>query len=119
MERGLVRVGPRPRRTAAEWARLTAEQERSGRSVASFAAARELNAATLRWWKSELRRRGTAVAPRFVELVGPPSESSLRTTFADTTTFAASLPNGVVLRAPMDVDPERFGRLLAAAARPC
>lgn len=116
MERGLALFGRRPRRTAAEWDRLTTEQDRSGRSVAAFAAARGLNAATLRWWKYELRRREpSASAARFVEVVASPKALAS----APVATFEASLPNGVVLRAPSDVDPERFGRLIAAAARPC
>lgn len=119
MERGSERVAPRPRRAAAEWRRLAEEQSRSGRSVAAFAAARGLSAATLRWWKSELRRRGRGAVPaaapaaRFVEVLAaavPP---------APTAVCEAALPNGVVLRFPADVDPARLGRLLAAAGRPC
>ena len=118
--RNAGRVGTK-RRSAAEWRRIVGELDRSGDSVASFAASRELNANTVSWWRYELRRRGATAdfqskvdAPRpcFVELV--PAAGTLCPS-----TFEVVLPSGVVIRATSDVDPEVFARRVAALVRIC
>lgn len=48
---------------AARWRALIAAQEKSGQGVREFAAARDLNAATLYWWRSRLRQREAALVP--------------------------------------------------------
>lgn len=44
--------------TAAEWAGVVREWRASGEKARDFAARRKLNAKSLVWWSSELRRRG-------------------------------------------------------------
>jgi transposase-like protein len=50
-----------PRLSAAEWAELVASWSASGQSARSFAAAHGIADASLRWWKTELSRRGKGV----------------------------------------------------------
>jgi transposase len=45
------------RRSSAEWADLVAEWARSGESAQRFALRRRVNVQTLRWWRSEIRKR--------------------------------------------------------------
>lgn len=47
-----------PRLSAAEWAELVTSWSASGQSARSFAAAHGIADASLRWWKTELSRRG-------------------------------------------------------------
>jgi hypothetical protein len=48
---------PRIRRSRQEWSALISELEGSGDDVVTFAERHELKVSTLRWWRSELRRR--------------------------------------------------------------
>lgn len=50
-------------RSRAEWARLCATWERSGLRQAEFCRQLGLNVETLRWWRSQLRRRPARDAP--------------------------------------------------------
>lgn len=52
------------RTAAVRWARLVAEQRRSGQSVRDFAAARGVKPGTLSWWRWNLRQR----TPAFYEV---------------------------------------------------
>jgi hypothetical protein len=45
------------RRSSAEWANLVAEWTGSSESAQQFALRRRVNAQTLTWWRSELRKR--------------------------------------------------------------
>ena len=45
---------------AQRWTVIVAQHEASGKSVREFADARGLNARTLTWWRSELRRKERA-----------------------------------------------------------
>ena len=51
-----------------KWRALITAQEKSGQGVRAFAATRGINAATLYWWRSRLRRRANDLVPvTFVE----------------------------------------------------
>ena len=57
-------------RSEADWRKTIAAFEASGEKVAAFCARRDINANTLSWWRSRLRRHGTSARGRAgVELV--------------------------------------------------
>ena len=58
LERRMLAVMKTPRLSAEEWAELVASWVASGQSARSFAAAHGVADASLRWWKTELSRRG-------------------------------------------------------------
>ena len=53
---------------AQRWTVIVAQHEASGQSVREFADARGLNARTLTWWRSALRRKERGRSSSFVEL---------------------------------------------------
>ena len=60
-----------PTPAARRWSKLIEEQEASGQSIRVFAASRGVNARTLGWWRSKLKRERQA---EFVEFrVAAPS----------------------------------------------
>lgn len=87
--------------TAARWARLLAEQQRSGQSVRAFAQARGLNPNTLSWWRWNLRQR----EPAFYEVCVPASETPLVLTLARL---------GVCVEVGPDTDLARLRQVLEA-----
>ena len=103
-------------RAESRWRSLIAAQEQGGGSVAQFAERRGLNAATLYWWRSRLRRvdRGE---PQLVpiEIVDRPSTRS-RETDAH---FEIELVGGRRLRVPPRFDAGELARLIAALERSC
>lgn len=106
----------RSSRTEARWRSLIAAQEHSGESVAQFAAQRGLNAATLYWWRSQLRRRDQ-VEPEFVpiEIV-----DAKRATDRDARAgFELELRGGRRLRVPPGFDADELARLISAIERAC
>ena len=108
--------GSRSSRTEARWRSLIAAQERSGESVAQFAEQRGLNAATLYWWRSRLRRRDR-VDPQFVpiEIVDSKPASSRDARAA----FELELVGGRRLRVAAGFDADELARLIAAVERAC
>jgi hypothetical protein len=65
------------RRSAAEWAAIVREWDRTGEDATTFAAKRGLVVATLRWWRTELKARDRGGAVRFVDVIAeeePPSQ---------------------------------------------
>jgi len=123
MERRSMTKDVATRRSAEAWRRIVAELDRSGATVAAFAAVRGLNANTVAWWRYALRRKdaratqsaptATAVGPRFVELWARPSSPPLLGT------IEVGTPAGLAIRASADVDPESFSRVVAALLRTC
>jgi transposase-like protein len=108
------------RRSSEAWRRIVDELDRSGATVAAFAAERGLNANTLSWWRSAIRRKdgratpaAATAAPRFVELV-PRAAAVPRAG-----TIEISTPSGLSVRASADVDPDSVSRVVAALLRSC
>ena len=62
------------RRSAADWSLIIAELEASGKSTREFAARRGLNASTLGWWRTQLRRRPHQASFVEVEVTGEASQ---------------------------------------------
>lgn len=106
----------RSKRTEARWRSLIAAQERSGESVAGFAERRGLNAATLYWWRSRLRRVDRST-PEFVpiELVEAPRSSRVD----DSGGFEIELAGGRRLRVPARFDADELARLIVVVERAC
>ena len=97
-----------------EWAKRAQRWKDSGLSAREFAAETGLNAKTLSWWASRLRREGGtagqhvargARAPKFVEV-----------TAAAMSTDAAPIElllDGVLIRVRGDFEPETLQRVLS------
>jgi transposase-like protein len=105
------------RRSRDEWERLVGEQERSGKSVREFAAARGVNGSTLAWWRWRTRSEQGADAPResarFVPVVlEGPSDAELEPVAEGQ--VEACLPNGVTLRFEHRLDVRGLRELAAA-----
>lgn len=95
---------------------MIAAQERSGEGVAQFAEARGLNAATLYWWRSQLRRRDRR-EPEFVPIeIVDARPATVRDARA---VFELELVGGRRLRVPTGFDAEELARLIAAVERAC
>ena len=105
--------------TRARWAGVVREQERSGKTVQAFAETRGLSAATLYWWRSELKRgarHSSAVelnlAPVTLLERGEPVAPSL-------VAFEVTLASGHRVRVPSGFDAESLRRLIAALEGRC
>lgn len=90
-------------------------QVRSGLGVAEFAQRRGLNASTMYWWRSRLRRaarREPQIVP--VEIVGsrPAAVDAGRP-------FELDLAGGRRLRVPPHFDADELARLICAVERAC
>jgi transposase-like protein len=108
------------RRSAAEWQDLIAQLPEDPQRQAEFCRRRGIHPATLRWWRSRLRRRRLAApspageAPR---LVGGPAFTELQVVGKSTPGsrregFALRWPDGLVLRIPVGFDDGELRRLL-------
>jgi transposase-like protein len=105
-------------KTEARWRALVREQESSGRTVREFARSRGLSAASLYWWRSQLRRsgreRGARVALAPVTLLrSDPSSRSM------SGGFEVVLRNGRRVIVPADYDAESLRHLVAELERGC
>lgn len=54
---------PKRRRSRHEWKRLLAQLEQSGQSPDEFAAARQINVRTLKWWRTRLKSKALTLVP--------------------------------------------------------
>lgn len=72
---------PTKRRSRRQWHSLITELERSGLSPAEFAAARDLNVSTLRWWRTRLKSAPLTLVP--VPAPAPVVTESLHVTLDD------------------------------------
>jgi transposase-like protein len=94
---------------AAHYARILAEQERTGASMREVAGNQGVTPATLYAWRRRLRERGEApVGLIAVDVMGgaTPQEPSAQ--------YEIALPSGVKIRAPRDFDAFRVRELLEA-----
>lgn len=90
--------------TRALWASRVREWRSSGKTAAEFAAARGLNAATLKWWSSEFNRPRPSTPPVVEVQLGTTSIASA---------LEVLLPGGSSIRVPRDFDEATLRRLLA------
>lgn len=88
------------------WRRVIAAQERSGLTVREFAEAQGINATTLYWWRSRLRRETRLVPVEVVEQGGPQVGQEGRR-------FEVQL-DGAVLRVPANFDEAELRRIVRA-----
>jgi transposase-like protein len=98
-----VPVAPARRR----WLALVEDLHRSGEDLATFARRHDLNANTLKWWVSALRREAPVEKPAFVELalagpVGAPEPLALRFVRNDTVLEFTADVDLLVLRRVVD-----------------
>lgn len=87
-----------------KWRALIAAQERSGKSVREFAAARGFAAGTLSWWRSRLRKRNEDLV-RVAVVEGASVNDSTRAGFE-------LLLGDLTLRVPAGFDETELRRLL-------
>jgi transposase-like protein len=105
-------------KTEARWRALVREQESRGETVQDFARRRGLSAASLYWWRSQLRRSGrersagVALAP--VTLLR--SEKSVHSGGGG---FEIVLRNGRRVIVPADYDAESLRHLVVELERGC
>ena len=104
------------RATRAVWADRVAQWERSGMTAEAFAARAGVNHRTLMFWKWQLKTTSHATPPAkrssalgFLEVLAPPRPASPPAIQA----VEVSLPSGVRLRVPVDVECDRLRDLLA------
>lgn len=93
----------RARRSRSEWAALVAEFEGSGESLEQFAIRRDLNANTLKWWRSRLRNQLTLVA---VPLDEP-----------DDPMLVVEVSEEITVQVPASAATRRLGRFVGAVAK--
>ncbi|MCK6556236.1 hypothetical protein L6Q96_16900 [Candidatus Binatia bacterium] len=85
-----------------QWQATVREWERSGLAMREFCARRGLKAATLSWWRQQIKRLAERQArPERVELV----EIGRREASHDRATFEVEVPSGVRVRVPMRAVP--------------
>ena len=103
-------------RAESRWRSLIAAQEQSGKGVAQFAERRGLNAATMYWWRSQVRRADVG-EPKFapIEIVDGPSAFAR----APDTQFEIELACGRRLRVWPRFDADELARLIAVLERAC
>ncbi len=96
-----------------------AKHERSGLSAKAFAVKHGVNAGTLSWWRSKLRREEAAAeqAARFVPVViGAPEMAHAAT--VERGPVEVALPNGTRLRFERQLDVTGLRDLVAAFGGP-
>lgn len=95
-----------------EWAKRVQQWKESGLEAAAFAESEKLNANTLRWWSSRLRRKPVAVRrPAFVEVVAP-RPASPRAPSAKPVALELVIRHGVRVVVPVGFDENTLRRLL-------
>lgn len=98
------------------WRVLIGEQEKSGESVARFAASRGLRAATIYWWRSRLRRQSPSDA---LELVPIEITTGAKRTPSLSESFELELASGRRLRVPASFDADALARLISVVEHAC
>ena len=101
------------------WQRQLDRWERSGLSQAAFCRRHGLKAVTFGWWKRKLAMGRTRLRRRGAD-AGRASSVPHRTDFVEVAITSAGmfayevvLSRGVVLRLPVDFDPDRVSQLVA------
>ena len=121
----------RQRYSAKQWQRWIAQQRRSGQDVGAFCQQRGLAISTFYAWKQRLARGNAGASSRkrqrtnlrtaasnFVEVTARPDDT--QSADGSTSRQVASvplelvLPNGIIVRVGLDVDPQRLRYLLEA-----
>ena len=88
-----------------EWVRTVQRWRRSGLTSSEFSAREGLNAGTLLWWSSRLRREARGRAPlAFVEVAAVAAGP-----------VEVELTNGRIVRVPSSFDEDSLRRLFALA----
>lgn len=97
-----------------EWAKRVQRWKDSGLEAEKFAESEKLNANTLRWWSSRLRRTPKKAAPpEFVEVVaGKPARTRVPT--QNTASLELVMSHGVRVVVPIGFDEKTLRRLLHA-----
>ncbi len=115
---------------ASQWRRRLNQWERSGLSQAAFCRRHGLKAVTFGWWK---RKLGTASASSQARGRGGSRASSgpgrgstpdanfveVAMTSADAAAYEVVLSGDLVLRLPVDFDPDKVSQLVAALKAAC
>lgn len=114
---------------ARQWRRRLDQWERSGLSQAAFCRRHGLKAVTFGWWKRKLdvtafsagQRRGGKRASSGPG-GGSPSDAKfveVATTSSGTAAYEVVLSGDLVLRLPVDFDPDKVSQLVAAVTAAC
>lgn len=93
-----------------KWRALIRAQEKSGQGVREFARSKGINATTLYWWRSELRRRRSELVP--VEVVE--QEPKCERSHGLAPGFELVLGDGLRIRVPHGFDRAELRRLVSA-----
>ena len=94
------------------WRRVVREYERSGKTQRGFAKSRGVNASSLRYWLTKLRREGAvAESVRMVPVEITPESAAAPV-------FEVVVPNGVALHFRMGTDLRYVAALLAELVPP-
>jgi hypothetical protein len=96
------------RGTKAQWAERVRRWRASGLPAQQFAMRERVNAATLRWWGSALKRP-EQVPAGFIEVAEPRAESLI-----DAGRIEIVVRDGVVIRVSANFDPALLRRVVAA-----
>jgi len=105
--------------TRARWAGVVREQERSGKTVQAFAKARGLSAATLYWWRSELKRGARRSSGGELQLAPVTLLESGEPVAPSLATFEVTLSSGHRVLVPSGFDADSLRRLIAALEGRC
>lgn len=97
--------------TARRWANLLTQLARSGLTLREFAAQRDLNASTLAWWRTRLRKPRPPLVGRFRAVEVP----ELVPVVAAARPLRVQLAGGrVVIEVVADTDLGQLGRVVEA-----